>query len=65
VVNCDEVDQFPVVLNVLIRLLDVGLKIEDIFLLSSLTLEERLQGRFTKAELLQLILVVSLLVFAI
>lgn len=62
-VNRDEVDQFPVVLNVLICLLDVGLQIEDIFLLSSFALEERLQGCFTEAEFFQLFLIVSLLAF--
>jgi hypothetical protein len=40
VVNCDEVNQLSVVLNVLVDLLDVRLQVKDIFLFPSLALEE-------------------------
>ena len=60
-VNRDEVDQISVVLNILVYLLNVRLQVKDIFLLSSLALEERFQSRFAKAELFQLLLIISLL----
>lgn len=60
-VNGDEVNQLSVVLNVLVDLLDVRLQVKDIFLLTGLALEERLQSRFAKAELFQLLLIVSFL----
>ena len=47
VVDSDEIDKLAVILNVDVHLLDVRLIINNIFLDSSLGLEERLEGSFT------------------
>lgn len=59
-VDSNEVDQFAVLLNVEVNLLNVGLIVEDIFLDGGFGFEETLQSSLTHRHLVQFSLLVAL-----
>jgi len=59
-VHSDEVDQFAVLLDRLVRLFDFALEADLVLLLSLLRLEERLESGLSEGKFFELLLVVPL-----
>lgn len=59
-IDGDEVDQFAVLLDIYVGLLNACLQIQDVFLFTFFRFEERLERCLTETEFLKFFLVVTL-----